>query len=358
MSFGSSAPQSTTHAASVVRRQAQGSTFQSAESSTSPLPTRVNRGTRMSFSGNAGKVRHQCLDSRDSNSDSSNASSASVSALNLASASTKLGEESPPKHKEDVPMPTDYLSLKVSELKPLLKERGLILSGRKAEMVSRLEEYDAARPTSKSGGEAAMTSTTKWKAEEKWASSFAKAMLVRLFRDEKSKIHSMTPDEIHSAHPAFKCYPRKRFLPNLCNLKTSLELEKRIVAQDERNFERDMARFPRGEFTSRGKLFWDSHRANEILKQDLDVGKLKSMRPKDLWLTRPEYRDFDSDDFCKYVHQELRARREKPYWIPKRNQAGLQKHNAEVLANKNEFDNHVTEEDLDGIRKSFSSMYV
>ena len=76
--------------------------------------------TRISFSGNAGKVRHQRLDSRDSNSDSSNASSASVSALNLAFGSTKLGEESPPKHKEDVPMPTDYLSLKVSELKPLL----------------------------------------------------------------------------------------------------------------------------------------------------------------------------------------------------------------------------------------------
>ena len=39
---------------------------------------------------------------------------------------------------------TDYASLKVEELKKLLSDRGLPLSGKKADLVARLQENDAA----------------------------------------------------------------------------------------------------------------------------------------------------------------------------------------------------------------------
>lgn len=45
---------------------------------------------------------------------------------------------------------TDYASLKVEELKKLLSDRSLPLSGKKADLVARLQENDeAAKPVAK-----------------------------------------------------------------------------------------------------------------------------------------------------------------------------------------------------------------
>jgi hypothetical protein len=60
------------------------------------------------------------------------------------------------------------------------------------------------------------------------------------------------------------------------------------------------------------------------------TGKANSMKPKELWKTRKEYKEFPLYVFRNHVHQEKRAQRETPYWIVKRNKKGLRKHNEHV----------------------------
>ncbi|EJK63452.1 hypothetical protein THAOC_15884 [Thalassiosira oceanica] len=123
-------------------------------------------------------------------------------------------------------------------------DRGLQVSGRKADLVQRLEEYDALNQVGARGlGHDVAPVGTQWK-EQKWGDSFAK--------DDKSKIHSMTPAEV--------------------TLPPSIECER--VAQEMKEFLREQSLYPRGKVTSRGKPFWDTHPGNALLKFDIAEGKL------------------------------------------------------------------------------------
>ena len=120
----------------------------------------------------------------------------------------------------------------------------------------------------------------------------------------------------------------------------------------------EQSRFPRKEKTSRGKLFWDTHEASRLLPKDIESGKLKEMKPKDLRETRLEYQDFSVEDFCKHCHQELRSQREKPYWIPLRNELGLRKYNEEAAACKSDFDKRYAEEGMKNITEEFKNIVL
>ena len=50
------------------------------------------------------------------------------------------------------------------------------------------------------------------------------SLLEKSLLDDKSKIHSMTPAEVHLSHPSFACYPKDRFIANLANLKEALRI--------------------------------------------------------------------------------------------------------------------------------------
>lgn len=54
------------------------------------------------------------------------------------------------------------------------------------------------------------------------------------------------------------------------------------------------------------------------------------MKPKKLWNTKKEYKEFPLDVFRNHIHQEKRFQREGPYWQLKRNTKGLRKHEAHV----------------------------
>lgn len=42
------------------------------------------------------------------------------------------------------------------------------------------------------------------------------------------------------------------------------------------------------------------------------------MEPRELKAARPEYTPFPSDVFSGHIQQELRARKERPYWLARR----------------------------------------
>ena len=150
------------------------------------------------------------------------------------------------------PTPIDYSRLIVKELKSILRDRGLQVSGTKAVLVQRLEEYDALNQVGARGlGHDIVPVGTQWK-EQKWIDSFAKAYLKKCLLDDKSKIHSMTPAEVYLSHPSFACYPKDRFIANLANLKQALRIERALVVQEEEEFAREKSLYPRGKVTSRG----------------------------------------------------------------------------------------------------------
>ena len=52
----------------------------------------------------------------------------------------------------------------------------------------------------------------------------------------------------------------------------------------------------------------------EGISQNLQVNQ----KPKELWVTRPEYKAYPLNVFRDHIQQELRARRERPYWMARR----------------------------------------
>ena len=50
------------------------------------------------------------------------------------------------------------------------------------------------------------------------------------------------------------------------------------------------------------------------ISQNLQVNQ----KPKELWVTRPEYKAYPLNVFRDHIQQELRARRERPYWMARR----------------------------------------
>ncbi|EJK66335.1 hypothetical protein THAOC_12752 [Thalassiosira oceanica] len=171
---------------------------------------------------------------------------------NVATRSVTSSTKAQQPDANNTPTPVDYSSLTVKNLKSILRDRGLQVSGRKADLVQRLEEHDALNQVGARGlGHDVAPVGTQWK-EQKWGDSFAKAYLKKSLLDDKSKIHSMTPAEVYLSHPSFACYPKDRFIANLANLKEALRIERERVAEEEKEFLREQSLYPRGKVTSRG----------------------------------------------------------------------------------------------------------
>jgi hypothetical protein len=77
-------------------------------------------------------------------------------------------------------------------------------------------------------------------------------------------------------------------------------------------------------------LVWkssDSIVAEQLLKIDIDidVGKLKTLKPRELQATRPEYSPYPPKVFRDHVQQELRAHCERSYWLARRREKQAKK---------------------------------
>ena len=66
-----------------------------------------------------------------------------------------------------------------------------------------------------------------------------------------------------------------------------------------------MLKLPRNATTSRGLPFWNNHSASELLKNDEASGDAAGMKPKQLRMSRKEYREFPLPVFRKYIYQEI-----------------------------------------------------
>eukprot|EP00957_Ditylum_brightwellii_P122066 9308971-Ditylum_brightwellii.AAC.1 len=84
--------------------------------------------------------------------------------------------------------------------------------------------------------------------------------------------------------------------------------------------------------------YWNGSEAQKLLKENIQQNLHKSMKPRSLWLSRPEYMKFDSKTFRKHIYQEMWSIKEMPYWIYKKKKKEIDVAKARNDSNSNELD--------------------
>lgn len=127
---------------------------------------------------------------------------------------------------------------------------------------------------------------------------------------------SMDPSEVYGMRPEYRQYPYERFEPNLNNLRNALNRDQGKADSDSAALAHDRRIHPKSTETAQGCGYprWDGSEAERLLMADMDAGKHKRMRPEELYRTQEEYQRFPQQVFRDHIHQEQRARTEKPYW--------------------------------------------
>ena len=142
----------------------------------------------------------------------------------------------------------------------------------------------------------------------------------------------ITPEEVWESSDWFKKYPKHRFVDNLKRLKKSIESHGKVIEEDVRLIQTELAALNLSEHTKRGYPHWHTHPARKLLTEDLKSGRNTGVKPQAFQSTRTEYKEFPPDIFRKHIYQENRKQREMPLKIAKRNQLAQKNHQQEVEA--------------------------
>lgn len=288
------------------------------------------------------------LDEIESDSESESESDDSTARSNYNTDSgTEAGEVDSEDEDEDdsdyaqVETEEDLKKLKVADLKQRLRDLEMPVSGKKAELIQRLL------------GRGKSTDNVKV-----WRKSKAKKLLTTLVNDPKSRVHTMTEEEIYKSHEWFQNYPLSKFKIYLNTLQTAAEQRRRIVEEDERIIRLELIRFPRNELTSRGYPYWDTHPSRSFLEKDVRDGRADEMKPMQLWLSRDEYQEFPQHVFRNHVHQEKRKQREPSGFVASRNKKARRMHEKEMKEHKETWKTQQHSADVNELCKKWEDVLI
>ena len=99
------------------------------------------------------------------------------------------------------------------------------------------------------------------------------------------------------------------FVRRLCNLRMAAKEGKKRADEDAALFDIAKANHPVPKFNHRGEPQWNGSDAQTLLKQDMDDGKHRDMKPKDLWESRQECMMFQLATFRDHIHQETKSQK-------------------------------------------------
>jgi hypothetical protein len=148
-----------------------------------------------------------------------------------------------------------------------------------------------------------------------WRNSHAKKLLITDIIDGRID-DDMTPKQVFAFRPEFQVYNYDNFVTNLRNMRKTVTKQQDLADDDEAAFAHDELL----ELRVNGKPYprWQGSVAEQLLKQDIDNGRHINMKPRELRESRLEYRPYPQTVFRDHIHQELRARMERPYWLARR----------------------------------------
>jgi len=115
---------------------------------------------------------------------------------------------------------------------------------------------------------------------------------------------------LHNAAEDFEHYDYEvRFPERLAAVIEEVERDMDRAAEEKAALLKDRSKYPINATNHRGEPRWEGSVAQELLRKDIDEGKNEQMRPRDLWLSRPEYQEYDKEVFRKHIHQEVSSRK-------------------------------------------------
>jgi hypothetical protein len=141
-------------------------------------------------------------------------------------------------------------------------------------------------------------------ADEKWIHSAAKKALRTDIILGKVNANS-NPKDVYEMRQSYKGFPFGNFKTNLQSLLQAIAKDIARMQHDCEAYGHDLAvvRDIRSEEEPGSRpLSWHLSEARVFLKEDMAAGKHKHLKPKDLWLSRPEYQVFDLEPFRKAIH--------------------------------------------------------
>jgi hypothetical protein len=129
---------------------------------------------------------------------------------------------------------------------------------------------------------------------------------------------AMPPREVYLLRPQFGTVVYKNFRTNLCALRKTLKQHGVRAQEDHVALIHDQRLYPTLPTIQLGAPRWNGSSAERLLKIDIDDGKNERNTPRELWLTRDEYKIFQLTTFRQHIHQETRSRIETSYWLARK----------------------------------------
>lgn len=155
--------------------------------------------------------------------------------------------------------------------------------------------------------------------EEKWKDSEAKHLLRE---DIISGVvsGSMAAKDVYDMRPEYKKWAFKNFQTNLRNLRKNISNNYARMLADREAYEHDRALLRVLRASNPPDVPWHKSEAKKILKQDIDDGKHKQMKPEELHGMREEYQAFPLKKFRNHIYQEIdsRAKRAQGHRVAKK----------------------------------------
>ena len=186
-------------------------------------------------------------------------------------------------------------NLKVNQIKFLLREKSLPVSGKKAELIERLKNGSDGKKLK------------RMQKPKPWQHSAAKKELKWALLDPKSAIHHMSVEEIKSSNEQYKQY--SKFAKYYKDVKGCVDAEIAQVKLDDVAAEQHIKNNPRNKFNRRGYPHSDTHVAKSMLEQDVANKKHEQMTPRHFRKTRGAYEEFplffQSDCVQRYQGRDL-----------------------------------------------------
>ena len=132
----------------------------------------------------------------------------------------------------------------------------------------------------------------------------------------ENKLTSTTDMETaHNYREQYKSMEMSVFKRRFKSLLTIVSLKRHRAAEDAADLANDRQIHPRPILNQRGEPQWIASESKALLEDDVANGNAKSMSPKELYLSRPEYQmEYGLEVFRKHIYQELKTVKFRRQW--------------------------------------------